>query len=184
MENLFLLLNFDGGPCWDTFFWHVSGKLQWVWLYLLMLWLMARRVGWRRMLLALGIIVLAVVLSDQIATFFKTYTPRLRPSRTPALEGMVHTVRGYRGGLYGTVSAHAATTCSIALISALILRNHLYTCLIALWALLVAYSRIYLGVHFPLDILLGWVDGAVVGVSGFGVWRWLGGKITTKGSSR
>ena len=75
---------------------------------------------------------------------------------------MVHTVRGYRGGLYGTVSAHAATTLSIALISASLISNRTYTAMILLWVVFVSYSRIYLGVHFPLDIIFGLLDGAVV----------------------
>lgn len=159
---LLLLLNFDGGAICDDIFWAASRKLIWIPLYMLAIYLMYRKAGWRQTLLAVAMIALAVVLTDQIANIFKHYTPKFRPTHTEAIKEMVHTVRGYRGGLYGTVSAHAATTLSIALISASLISNRTYTAMILLWVVFVSYSRIYLGVHFPLDIIFGLLDGAVV----------------------
>ncbi|MDR2885939.1 MAG: phosphatase PAP2 family protein, partial [Rikenellaceae bacterium] len=178
-HSLILALNCDGGALWDTFFWYVSGKWEWIPLYLLILWLIYRRTGWRAMLLALGFMAAGVVVGDQIANFFKSehagwlswLTPRLRPSHTLGLQESIHTVRGYAGGLYGTVSAHAATAFCIAVFSACALRSRLFTALILLWTLLVCYSRIYLGVHFPLDLLYGAVDGTLMGLLGFWGWR-------------
>lgn len=184
MEKLLLFLNFDGGPFLDTLFWHISGKLEWIWLYLIMLWLIYRRAGWRGMLLALVIIVAAVGAADQIAGFFKTNFPRLRPTRREDLEGLLHTVRGYRGGMHGTVSAHAATTLAIAIIASYIVRKRVFTCLVLLWAVAVAYSRIYIGVHFPLDVLLGWITGSGVGLLGIWAWRRLAPKVTSRGQTR
>lgn len=184
MEKLLLFLNFDGGPFLDWLFWHISGKVEWVWLYLIMLWMIWRRTGWRGMVLALLIIVAAVGAADQIAGFFKAHCPRLRPTRREDLAPFIHTVRGYRGGTYGTVSAHASTTLSIALIGAYIIKKRVFTCLILLWAALVGYSRVYLAVHFPLDVLLGWATGLGVGTLGIAAWRWLWPKATRQGSSR
>lgn len=161
-RQLLLWMNFDGGAVTDSIFWFASGKAVWIPLYVLIIWLMQRKIGWRRTLLAVALIALAVVLSDQIANIFKHCTPKFRPTHTDAIKEYVHTVNGYRGGLYGTVSAHAATTFSIAAISAYTIRNRLYTFAIALWVLFVSYSRIYLGVHFPLDILFGMITGAAV----------------------
>lgn len=161
-RQLLLWMNFDGGAVTDSIFWFASGKAVWIPLYILIIWLMQRKIGWRRTLLAVALIALAVVLSDQIANIFKHCTPKFRPTHTDAIKEYVHTVNGYRGGLYGTVSAHAATTFSIAAISAYTIRNRLYTFAIALWVLFVSYSRIYLGVHFPLDILFGLITGAAV----------------------
>lgn len=161
-RQLLLWMNFDGGAVMDSIFWFASGKAVWIPLYVMIIWLMQRKIGWRRTLLAVALIALAVVLSDQIANIFKHCTPKFRPTHTDAIKEYVHTVNGYRGGLYGTVSAHAATTFSIAAISAYTIRNRLYTVVIALWVLFVSYSRIYLGVHFPLDILFGMITGAAV----------------------
>ncbi len=162
-EQLFLALNFDGGPFWDGFFAFVSGKVEWTPLYLLILWLLYRRQGWKGMLLILGFAVLAVAAADQAANFFKHNMPRLRPGHTPSLEGMVHLVDGRRGGNYGTVSAHAATVFSVITATIPLVRSHIYTALIITWGLLVCYSRIYLGMHFPLDILFGIMLGVSAG---------------------
>ncbi len=163
-HSLMLALNFDGGAFWDAFFWHISAMWEWIPLYALILWMIWRRAGWRRMLLALGFIVLAVAAGDQIANFFKQNLSRLRPSRTPELEGMIHTVYGHAGGMYGTVSAHAATAFAIAVFAAREIRSHVFTAFILVWALAVCYSRIYLGLHFPLDLLYGAVDGTLMGL--------------------
>lgn len=169
---LFLDLNFDGGACMDRLMLLCSGKLTWVPLYLLILWLIYRRTGLRNLLLFAGLAVLSVVLTDIVAGIFKhsgllknllpDFQPRLRPMYTPELEGLVHVVK--RGGQFGTVSAHAATTCSIALLASLILRRGWFSCLMAVWVALVCYSRIYLAYHFPLDILYGLLLGTLWGL--------------------
>lgn len=161
--NLFLAFNFDGGPLLDHIMQFASGKLTWAPLYLLLVFLIWRKTGWKGMLAALLCILLAVAVSDQIANFFKYNLPRLRPTHTPLMEGLVHTVNGYVGGLYGTVSAHAATVLSIAIITAGIVRKHWLYALLSCWVVLVCCSRMYLGVHWPYDILYGLLDGLVVG---------------------
>ncbi len=176
-HNLMLALNFDGGAWCDSLFRAASGKLTWVPLYVLVIWLLWRRFGWRETLAAVVAMALTVVLADQACNFFKDNFSRLRPSHTPSLEGMLHYVGSYRGGLYGTVSAHAATCFSIAVFSACALRRRIYTILILLWALLVAYSRIYLGVHFPLDILYGAAMGSIFGWGAYAVWNRLKTRI-------
>ncbi len=172
-RQLLLWMNFDGGALCDGIFWFASRKAVWIPLYVLIIWLMYRRIGWRQTLLVVAMIALSVVLTDQIANIFKHCTPKFRPTHTDAISHMVHTVNGYRGGLYGTVSAHAATTLSIAAISAFVIRSRLYTAMIALWVIFVSYSRIYLGVHFPADILLGMIDGAAVSAAMIMLYRYL-----------
>lgn len=111
----------------------------------------------------------AVGLSDLVAGIFKHSGPlkhvwesfpvRLRPMHTPEFDGLIHAIKG--GGRYGTVSAHAATTISIALLAALEIRKCWFSMLLTVWVVAVAYSRIYLAYHFPQDILLGWATGAL-----------------------
>lgn len=102
------------------------------------------------MILCLGI---AVIAADQICNFFKHFTPKFRPSHTPEIKEFVHILHDYRGGLYGTVSAHAAISFTIALFSLRLFRSKWFSGAIIFWAILVSYSRIYAGVHFPMDIL-------------------------------
>lgn len=163
-KALFLALNFDGGAFWDSIFWFASGKLTWAPLYILILYLIFRRYGWKQTLLALVFMALLVVAVDQIANFFKTFTPKLRPNHTPEIASQIHSVYGYKGGLYGTVSAHAATCFSIASFSIGLIRSRWYTIVIIMWALLVSYSRIYLGAHYPLDLLFGTINGVVMAI--------------------
>lgn len=170
-RNLLLALNGDGGAFWDQFFFFVSEKLTWIPLYILLVYVMWRTLGLRRMLFALLFLVLAVVCVDQIANLFKHGLPKFRPSRDPAIASLVHTVNGYRGGLYGTVSAHAGISFAVAIFTSLLFARRWYTWSIFAWALLVSYSRIYLGVHFPLDLLFGALLGTLIGWLAFRAFR-------------
>lgn len=177
--NLFLALNFDGGAFLDSLMLLCSGKLTWVPLYLLILYLLYKREGWRNMLLFLGLAVACVLLTDMVAGIFKhngllgglfpDLPPRLRPMYTPELEGMVHVVKW--GGRYGTVSAHAATTVSVAMLAGLIISRRWFTALALFWVVAVCYSRIYLAYHFPLDILYGLILGLLLAFGAFILYR-------------
>ncbi len=166
-NSIFQWLNFDGGAFMDSLMMLASGKLTWLPLYILLLFLVWRKGGWRSVGLFALCAVGAVVLSDMIAGIFKhtgllkglwpSFPVRLRPMHTPELEGVVHKICG--GGRYGTVSAHAATTISVATLAMLHLRRRWIGVALTLWVLTVAYSRIYLAFHFPQDILLGWGVG-------------------------
>ena len=169
--ELFLDLNGPWGTGWDSFFYAMSGKLIWIPLYLLILFIIYRRWGWKAMLISLAFIGLSVGVVDQVCNLFKDGIEKLRPTHTPAIEHMVHTVNGYRGGMYGTFSAHAATTACIATFSALVIRKKIFTILIPLWVILVSYSRIYLGVHFPADIMFGMLTGVLTGIGAYLIFK-------------
>lgn len=176
---LFLLLNFDGGPVMDTLMKIVSTPASWAWLYLLMLWLVWRRSGWRGALLFLVLVAAAVGLSDLIAGIFKhsgllknlwpSFPARLRPMYTPELEGQVHVVK--QGGMYGTVSAHAATMVSMAVLAIGTIGRRWFTWLMVASVVVICYSRIYMAYHFPVDIALGTVVGLVSGGSMLALYR-------------
>ncbi|MFI3303692.1 MAG: phosphatase PAP2 family protein [Rikenellaceae bacterium] len=171
-HDLFLWLNFDGGALLDSLMLFVSGKISWLPLYILILWLIWRRCGWRGMLISLAAFGLAAGLSDIIAGIFKhsgllknllpEFPVRLRPMHTPELEGLVHWVK--MGGQNGTVSAHAATSISVGVIATLAIQKRWFTAVMWTQVALVCYSRIYLGYHFPQDILLGALTGVTSGV--------------------
>ena len=113
------------------------------------------------MITIIALIVL-VVLCDQISNnIFKDFFERWRPSRDPSISHLVHTVAGYKGGDFGFVSSHATNSFGLAMFSALLIRHWGYGITIFLWAFLNSYSRIYLGVHFPGDI----VGGMILGIS-------------------
>jgi undecaprenyl-diphosphatase len=170
-QRLFLFLNSLNNTFFDGLMYTISGKIIWAPLYLaILIWLGIRYRN--RFPLILGFIALAVLLSDQVSVqLFKNVFHRFRPCHEPALEGMVHLVRGECGGLYGFVSSHATNSFNVALISLLFIQKRWYTFSILTWAALIGYSRIYLGVHYPGDVICGSILGALIGWSVFKLWQ-------------
>ena len=118
-------------------------------------------------------IILVITLADQTSVhLFKNVFQRLRPCHEPALEGLVHLVNNKCGGQFGFISSHAANTFGLALLTLLWIKKGWFTALMITWALLVAYSRVYLGVHYPADVLMGGVWGAGCGWMVFLLFRW------------
>lgn len=159
--NLFLFLNGMHAPLFDGIMYSISYKFTWIPLYIAIIYVVIKH--WQResiwIILAL---VFCIVIADQVSSgLIKNLVERPRPSHASHLAGLVHLVNGYTGGRFGFVSSHAANSLGFALLSSLLFRNRNYTVAIFIWATLTAYSRIYLGVHYPLDI----VGGTIVGTS-------------------
>ncbi len=161
---LLLLINGWHSPFFDSVMWAISTKTVWIPLYLLLLYLLYSQYKKEAFLIFLSCIV-AVALADSLSVaLFKDVFMRFRPSHNPSLEGMVHIVNNYKGGNYGFISSHAANTFAVAFfINHFLKRSYSYfTYLIFSWAALVCYSRIYLGVHYPGDILGGAAFGSFI----------------------
>ncbi len=185
-HDLFLWLNFDGGVVMDAIMKAISTPAVWAWLYLLILWLVWRKSGWRGALLFLVLAGAAVGLSDMIAGIFKhsgllknlwpSFPVRLRPMHTPELEGLIHVVK--QGGQYGTVSAHAATMVAMAVMAIAAIGRRWFGWLMLTVVVLVCYSRIYLAYHFPMDIVLGTIVGLIAGAVALMCYRMAMRRIT------
>ena len=101
----------------------------------------------------------------------KPLVARLRPTHNPEIADLIHIVNGYRGGLYGFVSSHAANAFAFVIFTSCIIRNRYYVLGITIWALLTAYSRVYLGVHYVGDVVCGAVLGILVGLLVYWLFR-------------
>ena len=183
--EILLAINGWHAPWADTLMWIVSAKTTWIPLYLLLIGLLVWRyrqpaptpIKWLQKVPAcvvmIVVIALAVGAADFIASgILKDWVARPRPSRVPELEGVLHLVNGYKSGQYGFVSSHAANTMAVALLFSLIWRNKIATVGLMLWVAANCYSRMYLGVHYPTDILGGLIVGSLVAVGGY----WLLGR--------
>ena len=147
-------------------FWPLLAAL-WASLLLLfaLLWVLLRDASRRRTaLLTIAMLVLVFVVADQVsATIIKPLVERLRPTQDPSLTGLVHIVNGYKGGRYGFVSSHAANSFAAVMFVSLLMRRRVVAVSLFVWAALQCYSRMYLGVHYPGDILGGTILGLLVG---------------------
>jgi undecaprenyl-diphosphatase len=174
--RLFLWINSFHSSFWDKVMWHVSGRFEWLPLYLLLIGFLIYTKRKKSILIIAGSII-AVVLADQLAVHaFKDVIGRLRPSQNPAIRDFVHIVNNYRGGLYGFVSNHAANTFALATFLCLAVRNQSVSISLFLWAALLSYSRIYLGVHYPGDVFAGAIFGAIIGWIVYLIYKRLSGE--------
>lgn len=161
--ELFLALNNLGMPAWDGFWLFMTNKFSHIPLYLLLLFLAYHTFGLKKTLFILIATVILITLCDQTSNFFKISFERLRPCYNTDLDGLFRLVKQYCGGKYSFFSAHAANTMSIAVFFGLLMKQKFKYILVMLlfWSLMVGYSRIYIGVHFPLDVIVGFLVGAM-----------------------
>ncbi len=169
-QRVLLFLNGLHWDFLDPLMYAATRMLIWLPLFVLLLYLTIRTYRWKSVTVILTL-ALTITLSDQGSNIAKASFHRLRPSNDPTLAEKVHIVNGYRGGQLGFYSAHASNCMAVAIFLILLLKSS-YCWLPAVmlpWALLMAYTRIYLGVHYPGDILAGLFAGGIIG--------WIGAQI-------
>jgi len=161
-KQLTLWLNSFYGNFADVFFYLSTNLPVWIPMFLIVLWLVFIRQG-AQGLVTVFFVAMVILFADQISSsIFKPIFERWRPTHDPVLQYLVHTVNDYRGGNYGFCSSHAANGFGVATFLALVVRNIPLSISLYSWALVTSYSRIYLGVHFVGDILVGALLGIVI----------------------
>ena len=173
-QRLLLALNGSDSLFWDNVMWIITRTVTWLPLGLVLLFIVLKNASLRQILLFVCAVGLLILVTDRVSSgLIKPFVHRLRPTHEPALEGLVDLCRDYRGGLYGFFSSHAANTFGLCTFVSLVLRHWRSTVALITWAVLSSYSRIYLGVHYPGDILCGMLFGIAVGWGIYGIYQFL-----------
>lgn len=160
-RELFLAINGWHAPMFDNIMYYVSQIWVFAPVFVYWLYMVFNRYGLKKLLILIGFLGLLVLLTDQTSNITKHAIKRYRPTHNLEIQSKVHTVNEYKGGLYGFFSGHSTNTFGVAMLLFLIFRKEsiLFRMVFFAWAALTAYSRIYLGVHYPSDIFVGFVVG-------------------------
>lgn len=164
-RDLFLYINHTHTDFLDRMMWLFTGKSVWIPLILIVVFALVYKINykqWLGVLLAIGLVVL---LCDQFSSHLcKPLFTRFRPTHHPLFMDEVRTLFGYTGGNYGFISGHATNAFGFATLTALLFRKKFFTITIFIWAFLMGYSRVYIGVHFISDVVAGAVAGTIIGL--------------------
>lgn len=171
--NVFLYLNGFHNHYWDYFMTMYSSRFIWIPFYASFLYVMIRNFHHKVTLACLGFIIAIIFICDQTAsTLLKPMVERMRPSNLDnPISPLVHVVFDYRGGRYGFPSSHAANAWSMAFFAMYLVRRSKLSLFLTFWALLMSYSRIYLGVHYPGDLLVGTLIGYITATANYLVFK-------------
>ncbi|RZJ29653.1 MAG: phosphatase PAP2 family protein [Flavobacterium sp.] len=162
-RELFVFLNGLGSDNFDALWLFITKQINWLPVFLLIGYLAFKRLGWRHAVMVIMFIIVLITFTDQTTNLVKYHFQRLRPGNDPEIGQLIRAVQ--RRNSYSFFSGHASNSMGVAMFLFLILRRYLkYMGLIFLWPLIFAYSRIYLGLHYPIDIMCGYIWGALSGI--------------------
>jgi undecaprenyl-diphosphatase len=163
-EQLFLWLNNLGSANWDWFWLFMTNKFNMIPLYIVLLIVSFRHLAWQKGFLFLVVIALLITGTDQVTNLFKDGFERLRPCHNEDIAPLMRLVKKSCGGAYSFFSGHASNSFALATFFTVFFRKQFPAMKwLFFWAAVVAYSRVYVGVHFPLDIFCGAVYGIMIG---------------------
>lgn len=161
-RDALVYLNSLGSEFFDPFWEFITKQVNWIPVFAIIAYLTFKRLGWRHAILVVGMVALLVAFTDQTTNLFKNGFMRLRPGNNPEIAGVIRAIQHRRS--FSFISGHASNSMAAAFFLYKVLRPYLkYMGFFFLWPLIFAYSRIYLGLHYPGDILIGYAWGLFTG---------------------
>jgi undecaprenyl-diphosphatase len=162
-KELFIFLNGLGNETWDNFWMAITNQFNWIPFFIFLLYLVIKVYGWKKSLVIIVVAALLVTFSDQFVNLIKHSFQRLRPNNDPSLNEMIRILKHPHS--FSFVSGHATTSFAVTTFLILTLKKYYkYTYLLLFWPIPFAYSRIYNGVHYPIDIIVGILLGIIIGI--------------------
>lgn len=169
-KKILVYLNRLGSPEFDTLWLMITKQIYWTPFFLFLAYLVYKKTGLKNLLIIVLFIALILLCCNTAVEFFKSYFQRLRPCNDPEIKNSIRIV--HYTDTYSFFSGHAANSIATMLFLYLTLKKYYkYILLILLYPLIFAYSRIYLGVHFPSDILTGYIFGALFGIVFYAIYK-------------
>ena len=171
-KELLIFLNGLGSSTFDPFWMVITKQSNWTPFFLILLYLIFKKVGVKQTLYLLVFIIVLITISDQFTNLVKETFQRLRPCSDPNINSLIRVVKPSK--TFSFFSGHASNSMAVSSFLYFILKDKFkYFGLLFLWPLIFAYSRIYLGLHYPTDIICGYIHGFILGFLFYKLFRFL-----------
>ena len=169
-KKLFIFLNSLGSEPFDGIWLLVTKQFNWIPFFLLLLVILYKKIGTKQLVIVLLTVAALITFTNEITDLIKFSVQRIRPCNDEELVGLIRIVKD--SDTFSYFSGHAANSTAAMMLVFLILRGfYKYAYLIFLYPLIFAYSRIYLGLHFPLDIISGYIFGSLTGILFYWIYK-------------
>ncbi len=160
--ELFIFLNGLGSETYDGLWLKITSQFNWIPLFIVLLYFIFKKIGAKQTFYLLFFVAVLITVTDQTTNLFKFTFQRLRPCNNPDINSFIRVVQVRSS--FSFFSGHASNTMAVAIFLYLVLKKHFkYFSFLFLWPLIFGYSRIYLGLHYPVDILSGYLCGFIYG---------------------
>lgn len=172
-NQILFMINWHHSLFWDVVMWYISSIKIWIPLYVIMMIFILKRFGWKESIKIIICVAVIILFTDQLcSSIIRPVVERLRPSN-PAnpISSLIITIHGYHGGKYGFPSCHAANTMALAVFYSLVIKSKKILVAMLVWSVIVSLSRLYLGVHYPSDLLGGWIVGILISFTIYYIYR-------------
>ncbi|MEX6627352.1 phosphatase PAP2 family protein [Tenacibaculum salmonis] len=175
-QQLLIYLNNLGSEQWDWLWLGITNQFNWIPLFIFLIFLLFKHLGWKKAVFTLLFIAVLITFSDQLTNAIRRIFERLRPNNNPVIQDSLRTLINPQN--YSFVSGHATTSTVITVFLIMLLKKHVSAIkYLVFFPLVFAYSRLYLGVHFPIDILCGFINGLTIGYLAAKLYQFLSNKI-------